>query len=54
MIQHLLDDDYYFDDISEAEIEVAAERKRQRIEWDSCHDEPCPESELTPYPTKED
>jgi RNase P subunit RPR2 len=28
------------------------ERNNARAEWDACHDEPCPEIELPPKPTK--
>lgn len=45
--------DDWGEDICDECIEITIERCSQKREWYSCHDEPCPESELTPYPTTE-
>jgi len=34
-------------------LDVMAERSRQRREWEYCHEEPCPEIEMTPLPKRQ-
>lgn len=48
------EDDGWPSDICNGCAEIGAERYRQRREWNDYHDEPCPEIELTPFPTRTD
>lgn len=46
----LIYDEELDSDYCERCIDILIERTRQRDEWNACHDEACPEVELTPLP----